>query len=126
MADTDALVEQLSGMTVLELVALKEALESKWGVSAAAAAVAVAAGPAAAEAAPAKEEQTEFDVILESAGGQKIPVIKVIRAATGLGLKEAKDVADNAPQPVKQGISKDDADKLKAELEEAGATVTIK
>lgn len=127
MADTDALVEQLSGMTVLELVALKEALESKWGVSAAAAAVAVAApaagGGAAAEAA---EEQTEFDVILESAGGQKIPVIKVIRAATGLGLKEAKDVADNAPQPVKQGISKDDADKLKAELEEAGATVTIK
>lgn len=127
MADTDALVEQLSGMTVLELVALKEALEEKWGVSAAAAAVAVAApaGGGAAAAEP-EEEQTEFDVILESPGGQKIPVIKVIRAATGLGLKEAKDVADNAPQPVKQGISKEDAEKLKAELEEAGATVTIK
>jgi large subunit ribosomal protein L7/L12 len=129
-ADTEKLVDELSNMTVLELVSLKEALEEKWGVSAAAAAVAVAAPAAGAGGdgggAAAAEEQTEFDVMLTSAGQSKIAVIKVIRAATGLGLKEAKDVADKAPTAVKEGISRDDADKLKAELEEAGATVEIK
>jgi large subunit ribosomal protein L7/L12 len=127
--DTEKLVDELSNMTVLELVSLKEALEEKWGVSAAAAAVAVAA-PAAGggdgAGAAAAEEQTEFDVMLTSAGQSKIAVIKVIRAATGLGLKEAKDVADKAPTAVKEGISRDDAEKLKAELEEAGASVEIK
>src|SRR5690349_17928023 len=127
-ADTEKLVDELSNMTVLELVSLKEALEEKWGVSAAAAAVAVAA-PAAGgggDGAAAEQEQTEFDVMLTSAGQSKIAVIKVIRSATGLGLKEAKDVADKAPTAVKEGISRDEADKLKAELEEAGASVEIK
>jgi large subunit ribosomal protein L7/L12 len=126
--DTEKLVDELSNMTVLELVSLKEALEEKWGVSAAAAAVAVAA-PAAGgggDGAAAEQEQTEFDVMLTSAGQSKIAVIKVIRSATGLGLKEAKDVADKAPTAVKEGISRDEADKLKAELEEAGASVEIK
>ena len=121
--------EDLSALTVLELVSLKEALEEKWGVSAAAAAVAVAApaaGGGGAGAEEAVEEKTSFDVWITEAGSSKIPVIKVIRAATGLGLKEAKDVADAAPKAVKEGISKDDSDALKKELEEAGATVEIR
>ena len=128
MADATKLVDELSNMTVLELVSLKEALEEKWGVSAAAAAVAVAA-PAAGgggDAAAAEVEQTEFDVVLTNAGQSKIAVIKVIRAATGLGLKEAKDIADAAPKAVREGVTKDESDKLKAELEEAGGTVEIR
>ena len=127
--DVEKVVEDLSSLTVLELVSLKEALEEKWGVSAAAAAVAVAApaaGGGGGGAEEAAEEKTSFDVIITDAGSSKIPVIKVIRAATGLGLKEAKDVADSAPKAVKEGISKDDAEQLKKELEEAGASVEIK
>ena len=126
--DVEKMVEELSTLSVMELVGLKEALEEKWGVSAAAAAVAVAApaagGGGGGEA--VEEEKTAFDVFLTNAGQSKIAVIKVIRAATGLGLKEAKDVADAAPAAVKEGVSRDDADKLKAELEEAGATVEIR
>jgi large subunit ribosomal protein L7/L12 len=125
--DTSALVEQLGKMTVLELVELKNALEEEWGVSAAAP-VAVAAPGAAAggDGAAAAEEKTSFDVVLAAAGGQKIQVIKVVRAITGLGLKEAKDLVDSAPQPVKEGIAQDEADSIKAQLEEAGATVEVK
>ena len=129
MATTEELVDQLSGMTVLDLVALKEALEEKWGVSAAAAASVVAAAPGAGGGggdAAVVEEQSEFDVMLLAAGDKKIQVIKVVRAATGLGLKEAKDVVDAAPKAVKEGVPKDEAEKLKAELEEAGASVEIK
>ena len=119
--------EQLEEMTVLELVDLKKALEERWGVSAAAAApaMAVAAGGGGAEAA-VEEEQTAFDVILTSAGQSKIPVIKVVRELTGLGLKEAKAVADDAPAPVKEGVTREEADQIKAKLEEAGATVEVK
>jgi large subunit ribosomal protein L7/L12 len=119
--------EQLEEMTVLELVDLKKALEERWGVSAAAAApaMAVAAGGGGAEAA-VEEEQTAFDVILTSAGQSKIPVIKVVRELTGLGLKEAKAVADAAPAPVKEGVTREEADQMKAKLEEAGASVDIK
>ena len=118
----EELIKELSGRTVLEINDLVKALEEAWGVSAAAA-VAVA-GPAAA-AAPA-EEKTEFDVILESAGAQKIAVIKEVRAITGLGLKDAKDMVEGAPKTVKEGASKEDAEKIKAQLEKAGAKVTIK
>jgi len=120
--------EQLEEMSVLELVELKKALEERWGVSAAAAApvmAAPAAGGGGGDGAAA-EEQTAFDVILESAGQSKIPVIKVIRELTGLGLKEAKAVADEAPKPVKEGVAREEADQMKAKLEEAGATVEIK
>jgi large subunit ribosomal protein L7/L12 len=119
--------EQLEEMTVLELVELKKALEERWGVSAAAAApmMVAAAGGGGGEAA-AEEEQTAFDVILANAGQSKIPVIKVIRELTGLGLKEAKAVADDAPAPVKEGVTREEADQMKAKLEEAGATVEIK
>jgi large subunit ribosomal protein L7/L12 len=118
--------EQLEEMTVLELVDLKKALEERWGVSAAAAApAAVAAGGGGGEAAE-EEEQTAFDVILTSAGQSKIPVIKVVREITGLGLKEAKAVADDAPAPVKEGVAREEADQIKAKLEEAGASVEIK
>jgi large subunit ribosomal protein L7/L12 len=119
--------EQLEEMTVLELVELKKALEERWGVSAAAAApmMVAAAGGGGGEAA-AEEEQTAFDVILTNAGQSKIPVIKVIRELTGLGLKEAKAVADDAPGPVKEGVAREEADQMKAKLEEAGATVEIK
>ena len=118
--------EQLEEMTVLELVDLKKALEERWGVSAAAAApVMVAAGGGGGEAA-VEEEQTAFDVILTNAGQSKIPVIKAIRELTGLGLKEAKAVADDAPAPVKEGVTRDEADQIKAKLEEAGASVEIK
>jgi large subunit ribosomal protein L7/L12 len=124
--DTDKLVESLGGMTVLELVELKNKLEEEWGVSAAAP-MAVAAAPAGGgDGAEAAEEQTAFDVVLNAAGGQKIQVIKVVRALTGLGLKEAKDLVDGAPNPVKEGVAQDEADQAKAQLEEAGATVEIK
>ncbi|MDB5591194.1 50S ribosomal protein L7/L12 [Enterovirga sp.] len=123
MADLTKLVDDLSSLTVLEAAELAKLLEEKWGVSAAAA-VAVAAGPAAA-AAPV-EEQTEFTVILAAAGDKKIEVIKEVRAITGLGLKEAKDLVEAAPKPVKEGVSKDDAAKLKAQLEKAGAKVELK
>ena len=118
----EEIIKELSGKTVLEINELVKALEEAWGVSAAAA-VAVA-GPAAA-AAPA-EEKTEFDVVLESAGAQKIAVIKEVRAITGLGLKDAKDMVEGAPKTVKEGVSKEDAEKIKAQLEKAGAKVEVK
>jgi large subunit ribosomal protein L7/L12 len=125
-ADTDKLVESLGGMTVLELVELKNKLEEEWGVSAAAP-MAVAAAPAGGgDGAAAAEEKSAFDVVLSEAGGQKIQVIKVVRAVTGLGLKEAKDLVDGAPNPVKEGVPQDEADQIKAQLEEAGATVEVK
>jgi len=124
MADLTKIVEELSALTVLEAAELSKLLEEKWGVSAAAP-VAVAAGPAAAAAAPA-EEQTEFNVILAAAGDKKINVIKEVRAITGLGLKEAKDLVEGAPKPIKEGVSKDEAAKIKKVLEENGATVEVK
>ena len=123
MADLQKIVDDLSGLTVLEAAELAKLLEEKWGVSAAAA-VAVA-GPAAAAAAPA-EEKTEFTVVLAAAGEKKIEVIKEVRAITGLGLKEAKDLVEGAPKPVKEGVNKDEAEKVKKQLEEAGATVELK
>jgi large subunit ribosomal protein L7/L12 len=125
--DTSKIVEQLGGMTVLELVELKDKLEEEWGVTAAApVAVAAPGAPAAAGDGAAAEEQTAFDVVLAGAGGQKIQVIKVVRALTGLGLKEAKDLVDGAPNPVKEGVTQEEADQIKAQLEEAGATVEVK
>jgi large subunit ribosomal protein L7/L12 len=124
MADLQKIVEDLSSLTVLEASELAKLLEEKWGVSAAAA-VAVAAGPAAA-AAPAAEEKTEFTVVLAAAGEKKIEVIKEVRAITGLGLKEAKDLVEGAPKPVKEGVNKDEAAKIKATLEKAGAKVELK
>jgi large subunit ribosomal protein L7/L12 len=126
-ADTDKLVEQLGSMSVLELVDLKNKLEEEWGVSAAApvAVAAPGAAPAAGDGAAA-EEKTSFDVVLSGAGDKKIQVIKVVRAITGLGLKEAKDLVDNAPNPVKEGVGQDEADSIKAQLEEAGATVELR
>ncbi|HKF14661.1 MAG TPA: 50S ribosomal protein L7/L12 [Gaiellaceae bacterium] len=126
--DTDKVVEQLGGMTVLELVELKNKLEEEWGVTAAApvAVAAPGAAPAAGGDGAAAEEKTAFDVVLASPGGQKIQVIKVVRAITGLGLKEAKDLVDGAPNPVKEGVAQDEADQIKAQLEEAGATVEVK
>jgi large subunit ribosomal protein L7/L12 len=123
MADLQKIVDDLSSLTVLEAAELAKLLEEKWGVSAAAA-VAVA-GPAAAAAAPA-EEKTEFNVILASAGDKKIEVIKEVRALTGLGLKEAKDLVEGAPKPVKEGVGKDEAEKIKATLEKVGAKVELK
>ena len=124
--DTGKVLETLGKMTVLELVALKNAIEEEWGVTAAAP-VAVAAAPAAGGGdGAAAEEKDTFDVILTETGDKKIQVIKVVRAITGLGLKEAKDVVDGAPGPVKEGVAKDEAEKLKAELEEAGASVELK
>jgi large subunit ribosomal protein L7/L12 len=125
--DTDKLVQELGGMTVLDLVELKNKLEEEWGVTAAAP-VAVAAPGAAAGGGDgaAAEEQSAFDVVLTEAGGQKIQVIKVVRAVTGLGLKEAKDLVDGAPNPVKEGVAKEEADTIKGQLEEAGATVELK
>ncbi len=124
MANLEKIVDDLSSLTVLEAAELAKLLEEKWGVSAAAA-VAVAAGPAAAAAAPV-EEQTEFTVLLAAIGDKKIEVIKEVRAITGLGLKEAKDLVEAAPKAVKEGVSKDDAAKLKAQLEKAGAKVELK
>jgi large subunit ribosomal protein L7/L12 len=125
MADLAKIVDDLSSLTVLEAAELAKLLEEKWGVSAAAA-VAVAAGPAGAAAAPAVEEQTEFTVVLAAIGDKKIEVIKEVRAITGLGLKEAKDLVEGAPKPVKEGANKDEADKLKAQLEKVGAKVELK
>lgn len=126
MADLSKIVEDLSSLTVLEAAELSKLLEEKWGVSAAApVAVAAAGGAGAAAAAPA-EEQTEFDVILAEVGAQKINVIKEVRAITGLGLKEAKDLVEGAPKAVKEAVSKDEADKIKAQLEGAGAKVELK
>ncbi|MGE4373876.1 MAG: 50S ribosomal protein L7/L12 [Xanthobacter sp.] len=126
MADLTKLVDELSALTVLEAAELAKLLEEKWGVSAAAA-VAVAAAPGAGGAgAAAVEEQTEFTVVLAAAGDKKIEVIKEVRAITGLGLKEAKDLVEGAPKPVKEGVDKDEAEKLKAQLEKAGAKVELK
>jgi large subunit ribosomal protein L7/L12 len=126
--DTDKLVEQLGGMTVLDLVELKNKLEEEWGVTAAApvAVAAPGAAPAAGGDGAAAEEQSTFDVVLSETGGQKIQVIKVVRAVTGLGLKEAKDLVDGAPNPVKEGVAKEEAESIKGQLEEAGATVELK
>jgi large subunit ribosomal protein L7/L12 len=125
MAELSKLVEELSNLTVLEAAELSKMLEEKWGVSAAAA-VAVAAAPGAAAAAAPVEEKTEFTVVLAAAGEKKIEVIKEVRAITGLGLKEAKDLVEGAPKPVKEGVAKDEADKIKAMLEKAGAKVELK
>ncbi len=125
--ETAKVLETLGKMTVLELVELKKAIEEEWGVTAAApVAVAAAGAPAAGDGGAVAEEKDSFDVVLTGAGDKKIQVIKVVRAATGLGLKEAKDLVDSAPGAVKEGIAKDEADKLKAELEEAGAGVELK
>jgi large subunit ribosomal protein L7/L12 len=127
--DTAALVDQLGKMTVLELVELKNALEETWGVTAAApmaVGVMPAAGAPTDGGAGGEEEQTAFDVVLTGAGDKKIQVIKVVRAITGLGLKEAKDLVDTAPKPVKEAVAREEADSIKAQLEEAGASVEVK
>ena len=126
MADLQKIVDDLSGLTVLEAAELAKLLEEKWGVSAAAAVAAPAAGGAGGAAAPAEEEKTEFDVILTGDGGKKINVIKEVRAITQLGLTEAKALVEGAPKAVKEGVNKEEAEKLKKQLEEAGATVEIK
>jgi large subunit ribosomal protein L7/L12 len=122
--DTAKIVDDLGKMTVLELVELKNALEETWGVTAAAPVAVAAAG--AGDGAAAVEEKTAFDVVLQAAGDKKIQVIKVVRAITGLGLKEAKDLVDGAPNAVKEGVAQDEADSIKAQLEEEGATVEVK
>jgi large subunit ribosomal protein L7/L12 len=125
--DIDKHVEDLGKMSVLDLVELKNKLEEEWGVTAAAPMAVAAAAPAAGgDGAAAAEEKSSFDVVLSGAGDKKIQVIKVVRAITGLGLKEAKDLVDGAPNPVKEGIAQDEADQIKAQLEEAGATVEVK
>ena len=125
--DTDKIVEQLGGMTVLDLVELKNKLEDEWGVSAAApVAVAAPGAPAGGDGAAAEEEKTAFDVVLTGAGDKKIQVIKVVRELTGLGLKEAKDLVDGAPKPVKEKVGKAEAEEMKKKLEEQGAAVQIK
>ena len=126
MAAVEKVFESLGSMTVLELVELKNKIEEEWGITAAAPVAVAAAGAPAAGGEAAVEEKTSFDVVLTAAGGQKIQVIKVVRAVTGLGLKEAKDLVDSAPQPVKEGVAQDEADSIKAQLEEAGASVEIK
>ncbi|HZP08688.1 50S ribosomal protein L7/L12 [Methyloceanibacter sp.] len=125
MADLQKIVDELSSLTVLEAAELAKLLEEKWGVSAAAPVAMMAAAGAAPGAAPA-EEKTEFTVVLASAGAQKINVIKEVRAITSLGLKEAKDLVEGAPKPVKEGVTKDEAEKIKKQLEAAGATVELK
>jgi large subunit ribosomal protein L7/L12 len=126
MAAVDTVFDQLGSMTVLELVELKNKIEEEWGITAAApVAVAAAPGAGGGDGAAAAEEKTSFDVVLTGAGQQKIQVIKVVRAVTGLGLKEAKDLVDSAPKPVKEGVAQDEADQIKSQLEEAGATVEI-
>ncbi len=123
---TDKVFDELGKLSVLELVELKKKIEDEWGITAAApVAVAAAGAPAAGGDGAAAEEKSSFDVVLTAAGGQKIQVIKVVRAITGLGLKEAKDLVDSAPKPVKEGIAQDEADSIKAQLEEAGATVEV-
>ena len=126
MAAVDTVFEQLGSMTVLELVELKKKIEDEWGITAAAPVAVAAAGAPGGDGAAAAEEKTSFDVVLTAAGGQKIQVIKVVRAVTGLGLKEAKDLVDSAPKPVKEGVNQEEADQIKAQLEEAGATVELK
>ena len=126
MADINAISEQIQGLTLLEASQLVKLLEEKLGVSAAAAAPAAAAGGAAAAAAPVAEEKTEFTVILTAAGANKINVIKAVREVTSLGLKEAKDLVDGAPKPVKEGVSKDEAETIKKKFVDAGATVEVK
>jgi large subunit ribosomal protein L7/L12 len=128
MAAVDTVFEQLGSMTVLELVELKNKIEEEWGITAAAPVAVAAPGAAAGDGggAAAAEEKTSFDVVLAGAGAQKIQVIKVVRAVTGLGLKEAKDLVDGAPQPVKEGVNQEEADSIKAQLEEAGASVELK
>src|SRR3954452_5313173 len=124
-SSVDTIFDELGKMSVLELVELKNKIEEEWGITAAAP-MAVAAPGAAAGDGAAAEEKTSFDVVLTAAGGQKIQVIKVVRAVTGLGLKEAKDLVDSAPKPVKEGVGQEEADQVKAQLEEAGATVELK
>ena len=126
MADIEKIAEDLSKLTVLEAADLATLLEEKWGVSAAAAPMAMAAPASGGDAGSAAEEKSEFDVVLTSVGASKINVIKEVRAITGLGLKEAKDLVEGAPKSVKEGVSKDDAEQMKAKLEEAGATVEVK
>ena len=126
MADIEKIAEDLSKLTVLEAAELATLLEEKWGVSAAAAPMAMAAPASGGDAGSAAEEKSEFDVVLTSVGASKINVIKEVRAITGLGLKEAKDLVEGAPKSVKDGVSKDDAEQIKAKLEEAGATVEVK
>jgi large subunit ribosomal protein L7/L12 len=122
----DKVFDELGKMSVLELVELKNKIEEEWGITAAAPVAVAAPGAAAAGDGAAAEEKTAFDVVLAEAGGQKIQVIKVVRAVTGLGLKEAKDLVDSAPKPVKEGVAQEEADQIKAQLEEAGATVELK
>jgi large subunit ribosomal protein L7/L12 len=127
MAAVDTVFDELGKMTVLELVELKNKIEEEWGITAAAPVAVAAPGAAAAgDGGAAAEEQTAFDVMLTAAGGQKIQVIKVVRAITGLGLKEAKDLVDSAPKAVKEGVAREEADTIKGQLEEAGATVEVK
>jgi large subunit ribosomal protein L7/L12 len=126
MADIEKIAEDLSNLTVLEAAELAKLLEDKWGVSAAAAPVAVAAVAGGDAGGAAAEEKTEFDVVLTAAGASKINVIKEVRTITGLGLKEAKDLVEGAPKPVKEGVAKEEAEQIKAKLEEAGATVELK
>ncbi|MCH1425908.1 50S ribosomal protein L7/L12 [Alphaproteobacteria bacterium] len=126
MADIEKIAEDLSNLTVLEAAELATLLEEKWGVSAAAAPMAMAMPAGGGDAGGAAEEKTEFDVVLAAAGASKINVIKEVRTITGLGLKEAKDLVEGAPKPVKEGVSKDEAEQIKAKLEEAGATVEVK
>ncbi|RZO29826.1 MAG: 50S ribosomal protein L7/L12 [SAR116 cluster bacterium] len=126
MADIEKIAEELSNLTVLEAAELATLLEEKWGVSAAAAPMAVAMPAGGGDAGGAAEEKTEFDVVLTAVGASKINVIKEVRAITGLGLKEAKDLVEGAPKAVKEGVSKDEADEVKGKLEEAGATVEVK
>jgi len=123
---TDKVFEELGKMSVLDLVELKKKIEDEWGITAAAPVAVAAPGAPAAGDGAAAEEKTSFDVVLTAAGGQKIQVIKVVRAITGLGLKEAKDLVDGAPNPVKEGVAREEADSIKAQLEEAGAEVEIK
>jgi large subunit ribosomal protein L7/L12 len=122
----DKVFDELGKMSVLELVELKKKIEDEWGITAAAPIAVAAPGAVAGGDGAAAEEKTSFDVVLSAAGGQKIQVIKVVRAITGLGLKEAKDLVDSAPKPVKEGVAQDEADSIKAQLEEAGATVEVK
>jgi large subunit ribosomal protein L7/L12 len=126
MADLQKIVDELSGLTLLEAAELSKLLEEKWGVSAASLAVAAVAGAPSAAGAAAAEEKTEFDAVLTGAGEKKIQVIKVVRELTSLGLKEAKDLVEGAPKPVKEGVSKEEAENIKKKLEEVGATVEIK
>ena len=126
MADIEKIAEDLSKLTVLEAAELATLLEEKWGVSAAAAPMAMATPASGGDAGGAAEEKTEFDIVLVAAGASKINVIKEVRTITGLGLKEAKDLVEGAPKPVKEGVSKDEAEQIKAKLEEAGATVEVK